>query len=532
MLLFMTLLIVSFAISFSNSTALADSVTFDTFEYWDSPFNHGWRTSDPPYPVYGYGVGIGRIETVVDFDEGSRVLWVKSIPSVFNQLQPYSIANFNLIDSETGNLLDKKIISFKIIAHFEVEYFAMFQFCVVVTTTDDETRTIVYRPVEGPAPVERDEIIDVCIGRQYQDGTWHQVVRDMDADIAEAVPGIGLKEVQGIMIKGNNYRLDDIFFHDDMSFIMNHPPELWRIGPQFATLFSPFQYLIQARDTDGDFLDFIVTVGGYGAYGSNTQNVAMRVLNDPEDPNSGIAPDMALIQFVPKVLEDVIVTIRVTDGRLSDVETFPLCVVTYPVAGMNHPPLLEELHAAVARVGEEFIYDVEARDPDYGDILTFSASINGLPSYQYGPWSFSLINPYTGRISFTPMFEGEHKITVIVRDSRGMYAQGVIPLTVSNPGTWLNHAPVLGEHIQNPQVARAGNHFIIPVEFIDPDGDKLNYSCNIGSITDRTDGKQGAVFSFFTYFPGQYLVKITAYDDRGGLAEQTFLMDVQPWWSY
>ncbi len=517
---------------FLSSIAHAENIAFDTFEYWDSPLNHGWQTSDPPYPVFGYQVGFGGVETLVDFAEGSRVLQTNGQASVFNQLEPYTLFNYNLIDSETENFVDKKVISFKMRAPFAIEYFDMFRFCVVVTTTDDETKTLVYRPVKGPEPTEKGDIIEVCIGRQYQDGTWHLIVRNMDDDIAAAIPGIGLKEVKGIIIKGNNYRLDEIFFHDDMSFMMNHPPELWRIGPQFATLFTPFQYLLAARDPDGDFLHFIVNIGGYGASGSSTQNnFAIRLLEDPNDPNSDIAPDIALIQFIPQVLEDLIVTVRVTDGQLTDVETFPLSVVTYPVAGMNYPPLLEEFRAAVAYVGEEFVYDIEARDPDYGDILTFSATINGLPSYQYGPWSFNIINPITGRISFTPFFGGEYKISVTVRDSRGMYAQDIIPLTVVNPGSWLNHNPVLVEHIQNPQVAKAGNVFLIPLEFIDPDGDELYYSCNIGSLAERTDGKQGAVFSFFTHFPGQYLINITAYDDRGGLTDQSFLLDVQPWWS-
>jgi len=523
--------IISLSTFLASSTVLATSVAFDTFEYWDSPLNHGWRTSDPTYPVFGYNVGVGRLQTLVDFAEGSRVLQVQSIPSVFNQLTPYQIYNSNLIDPQTGNLIKKKVISFKIQAPLEVEYFAMFQFCVAVVTTSGENKVLVYRPVEGPGPMLKGDIIEVCLGRQYQDGTWHLIARNMDDDLRAAIPGVGLKEVRAIMIRGNNYRLDDIYFHDDLEFMNNHPPELWRIGPQFATLFAPFRMLIAARDPDGDFLDFVVTIGGYGAFGSNTSNLALRLPQDPNNPSAGVIPNVVLMQFVPQVLEDLIVTVRVTDGLLSDVETFPLSVVNYPVSGINHPPLLEELNAAVARVGEEFVYDVLARDPD-GDIITYSATINGLPSYQFGPWNFNIINPITGQIRFTPFFEGKFEIVITVKDSRGMITQGSLPLTVANPGTWLNHNPVLCKHIQNPQVARAGLPFTIPVEFVDPDGDKLNYSCNIGSVSERTDGAQGAVFSFFTYFPGQYLVRIIAYDERGGLAEQAFLLDVQPWWSY
>jgi len=526
-------LVLSLSALFTGSEALAFSLTFDSFEYWDSPMNHGWRTSDPAYPLYGYTIGTGSLQTVIDFAEGSRILQVKSALSVFNQMQPYTVYNSSLIDPQTHALVNKKIISFKLQAPLAVEYFAMVQFCVAVTTTSGETKTLVYRPVEGPAPVlTSPDTIDVCIGRQYEDGTWHMIVRNLDADIKAAIPGAGLKEVQAIIIKGNDYKVDDICFNDDMRFMDNHPPELWRIGPQFATLFTPFTLLMAARDPDGDFLNFVVTIGGYGASGSNTNNnLALRLPENPQDPNSPIAPDMVYMQFIPQVLEDLVVTVRVTDGLLSDVETFPLSVVNYPVAGMNHPPLLEELNTTVAHVGVPFDYQVLARDPD-NDIITFSATINGLPSYQYGPWNYNIINPYTGEINFTPLFEGEFDIVTTVRDSRGMSCQGHLHLVVSNPGTWLNHPPVLSTHIQNPQVAKAGVTYTIPVEFVDPDGEKLNYSCNIGSVTERTDDRQGAVFNFLTNFPGQYVVKIIAYDERGGLADQTFLLDVQPWWSY
>lgn len=527
----LVLLIIGF--SFFCSSVSAESLMFEGFEYWDTPLNHGWRTSDPPYPVFGFGVGLGRVETLLDFAEGSRVLQVQSNASVFNQMQPYTLSNYNLLNPDTGEYVDKKVISFKIQTQFAIEYFDSFQFCVVVETTDDEVKTITYRPIREFEPTEKGDVIDVGIGRQYQDGTWHLIVRDMEADIEAAIPGAGLKEVKGLILKGNNYRLDEIIFHDDMSFILNHPPELWRIGPQFVTLFTPFSCKFVAEDPDGDLLDFKVTIGGYGAYGSDTaQNFSMRLLEDPNDPNSGIVPDEAVMYFVPQTIDNLIVTVRVTDGQLSDVETFPLSVVTYPVAGMNHPPLIEELHAAVAKVGEEFVYDVKAHDPDFGDVITYSATMNGLPSYQFGPWNFNIINPLTGRISFTPYFEGQYEILVTVRDSRGMIARGAISLLVASPGTWLNHAPVLCNHIQKPQVAKAGIHFTIPVEFVDPDDDELNYSCNIGTVTERVDGQQGAIFSFFTQFPGQYMVRINAYDDWGGLAEQTFLLDVQPFWSY
>ncbi|MEW5802832.1 MAG: hypothetical protein AB1847_12100 [bacterium] len=72
------------------------------------------------------------------------------------------------------------------------------------------------------------------------------------------------------------------------------------------------------------------------------------------------------------------------------------------------------------------------------------------------------------------------------------------------------------------------------LDFRDPDGEELYYSCNIGSMAMDTDekGNQRAYWTFQTNFPGLYWVEITAFDQRGGWATSRFPVDVQPWWSY
>jgi hypothetical protein len=75
-------------------------------------------------------------------------------------------------------------------------------------------------------------------------------------------------------------------------------------------------------------------------------------------------------------------------------------------------------------------------------------------------------------------------------------------------------------------MVRAGELYTVATGFVDPDGDDLYYSTNIGSMT--PDG----AYSFLTYFPGQYWVSIVAYDLHGGRAYLDFLLDVQPWWSF
>ncbi|MGA1870025.1 MAG: hypothetical protein ACMUJM_15935 [bacterium] len=59
-------------------------ILIDNFEYHDSPLNHGWIQEEPPYPVYGFGVGYAlTLETVLDFAEGSRVMEAYRPASIF-----------------------------------------------------------------------------------------------------------------------------------------------------------------------------------------------------------------------------------------------------------------------------------------------------------------------------------------------------------------------------------------------------------------------------------------------------------------
>lgn len=240
-----------------------------------------------------------------------------------------------------------------------------------------------------------------------------------------------------------------------------------------------------------------------------------------------------------QVLEDMIITCRVTDGIATDMETFPISVVNYPVT--NLPPVIEQLEDQFFQVGEQGVYQITAIDPDsftnnvvnQGAAdqigLTFRATLNGLPNYQTGPWMSQIINPTTGTISFTPQFEGALTCVVTVSDPRGMQAIGHFTIFCVNSGTWLNHPPVVQEIIESPQVIRAGQLFTISdLNIIDPDAQiqQLYYSCNVGAV-----GRNG-VYTFQSEFPGEYLVQITAYDILGGAVTQQFVLQVMPWWSF
>ena len=93
-----------------------------------------------------------------------------------------------------------------------------------------------------------------------------------------------------------------------------------------------------------------------------------------------------------QVPEDLIVTCRVSDGMVTDKETFPVSVVNYPVT--NFPPMLDDLEDQIFYVNEApdiekgiNVYQVRASDHDLQDMfnLTYHCTFGGWPPmiFQY-----------------------------------------------------------------------------------------------------------------------------------------------------
>ena len=115
---------------------------------------------------------------------------------------------------------------------------------------------------------------------------------------------------------------------------------------------------------------------------------------------------------------------------------------------------------------------------------------------------------------------------VIARDPRGMFAICEFTIFCRSPGNWFNHPPVISGELASPQIIRAGEKFVsIGMDFWDPDGDKMYWSCNVGSV-----GNNG-VYTFQSMYPGDYHVQIIAYDIRGGSTSTEFVIQVKFWWS-
>ncbi|MGA1791737.1 MAG: hypothetical protein ACMUIM_09635 [bacterium] len=725
-------------------------IMIDNFEYWDSPYNHGWRQLEPAFPVYGFGMGYATIfRTILDFQQGNRVLDVYRPPSIFLIGTPnekhgilYSLFTppaqgdssvIQHIDLETH-----PIVSFKFRAPFGIEPWDIFEFNVIGVTKADYDISIQIRPIQPPAgsPYQggnstqqmggylstvvdariRDGSmsIQVDIGRNYLDGTWHVVWLDLKEVVLSALDryegNFGstnksdweISKATRLVIRGQMFRLDNICFrisdHSDLD-----QPDFFECGPRYAQLFEPYRYLFMADYeanseiqmltdillipdsliTDQDLIreawiadllaldpnyhaidsthphydpnytnrwlpgdpnfgtpdpvaerfirdDFFIditlpvfadpnlriagdqvseilnhgtlgwnmTVGSYAenavqafminilpinpydgmptyipayyrtievikAYGKNHYPPARTFALESALWNVGLRlwPNIIYMDYEPQYFEDLIVTLQVTNGHNSDVRTFPISVVNYPVE--NYPPVVL-LHTTnrITYVGEEDEYALRFSDPDCfifslaqfrggipatthlpmlpgnqirtdQDGLTYRMTLNGLASYQYGPWMQSMINPDNGLITITPQFEGAFETIITCTDDRGTSAFGDFTYYTFNPGSWLNHPPINFGNPTRPLVARAGEEIIInypDLKVMDPDGDEIFAAANMGAVGRTADG--GFMWSFQTNFPGTYKVEIIFYDIRGGYNIRPMTVVVKPWWSY
>ena len=289
--------------------------------------------------------------------------------------------------------------------------------------------------------------------------------------------------------------------------------------------------------------------------------------------NSGIPvwPNVAALNWTPQYFEDLILTIQVAYGYNSDVRTFPMSVVNYPVE--NYDPVLQlPIENQTFYIDEMGEYHINFIDPDcflfsqaYNlngvtpatthvpwntpgkairddmSCLRWNMTINGLPSYQFGPWAYDRrIDQSSGLISFVPTTPDVQDAVVTCSDNRGgtAFAETMIICTYRSSDKdsgqpLLNHPPLIISAPDNSISVRAGEEVILSpsdIEVYDPDGNRLLAYSNVGEMQ-RITGNN-FMWRFQSHFPGLYRVQIVFYDNRGGSVTMTFSVDVKPWWSY
>lgn len=104
--------------------------------------------------------------------------------------------------------------SSQFVVEWSMKYSEPFTVYIDVETTEGH-RYIYYTPVDYDN-LKNGEYVHHGLGSDVIDGQWHTFVRDLQADLEEAQPGVTLLEVNGFLIRGSG-RVDDIKLYGDIS---------------------------------------------------------------------------------------------------------------------------------------------------------------------------------------------------------------------------------------------------------------------------------------------------------------------------
>lgn len=206
------------------------------------------------------------------------------------------------------------------------------------------------------------------------------------------------------------------------------------------------------------------------------------------------------------------VTVRVQDRTLKfAAQTFRLFT---EVETINNPPVITSGPISTGASGETYSYRVLARDPDAGDLLTYSLVA--------GPTGMSM-NPATGLISWLPTRQqvASHPITIRVTDLGGLRAEQSFAILVArgNTAPRFTSLPVT--------FTRAGSGYRYQPTAMDAESDPLTYRLDsvapAAAVT--VDGAAGTVaWAVPTGTVFEVTIRVT--DDGGLSATQAYRITV------
>ncbi len=268
---------------------------------------------------------------------------------------------------------------------------------------------------------------------------------------------------------------------------VNHPPVMTSSAPLSAVQGTTYIYLMQAYDGDGDTLRYFKADGPTNLTINSTEGLTVWTPG-PLDVGS---------RFV---------SLAVTDDRSPPArQSFWITV-----ENVNDPPFFTSLPVLTATQNQPYIYKAEATDPDNNEQLVFSLVA--------GPRGMT-IGPYTGVVSWTPVWDQVSTIRAVIAVSDRQYtAYQDFCITVANT----NDPPVFNSF--PPTSALQGVPYTYQVNATDPDGDDIRFFLNPAPAGMRIEVATGLV----TWTPspdqvGTAFVRLEARDIHGGRLEPIVL---------
>ncbi|MEM6332223.1 MAG: putative Ig domain-containing protein [Planctomycetota bacterium] len=260
---------------------------------------------------------------------------------------------------------------------------------------------------------------------------------------------------------------------------------------------------VDAQDPDGDELSyaFIDTLGNEVStlHGAAINSVNGKITWEPSTPG--------IYDFI----------VQASDGR-GGVDRESYSVTVEPTGAGNASPVIESTAPDEAAVGREYVYQVDASDPD-DDTLNFY-TIGATPAGMS-------IDPETGLLTWTPLSDQAqtYDFTIRVTDGNGGFDDELVSIVTSPADLVSNQVPNI-DSVAGRAVLR-GDTYRYEVMASDADGDKLTYVLEQKPSNAVIDPDTG-VISWDTSEVGEssedFLVRVD--DGRGGSGFEFFTVNV------
>jgi len=273
--------------------------------------------------------------------------------------------------------------------------------------------------------------------------------------------------------------------------IINEAPAVTSNAVTQATVNLAYQYSVAASDPDGDEITFSLS---------------------PAPTGMTIDADTGLIEWTPTSGQegDNPVAVQVADpAGLSDSQSFNITV-----AEQNLPPQITTTSLPDALVGQAYQAQVEATDPNTGDVLSYALTA--------APAGMN-IDANTGMIDWQPAEAdvGTANLTVRVTDDQGLVDERSfsISVQVANQPPAFNSTPVTE--------AVVGSLYNYAVQSTDPDGDALTYSLTVAPSGMSIDTNTGVIsWTPTSAQDDDHAVTVQVSDGQNGTASQSFTVQV------
>ncbi|MFN0054206.1 MAG: putative Ig domain-containing protein [Planctomycetales bacterium] len=336
---------------------------------------------------------------------------------------------------------------------------------------DPEGDLLTYDLVVAPAGMTVQLFSGVVTWTPPAEGTFDAVLR-----VSDGKGGVDLQSLELVVSRANT------------APVITSQPK----GP--AVVAVPWQYQALAQDADGDPLTFRL---------------------DAKPDNMTIDAGTGLVRWTPAAgqVGSAHVAITADDGHgAATTQFFDLPVVA---TAPNEPPTITSRPRGSVRLGDTYLYQVVASDPN-SDPLTYSLATK--------PDGMSI--DATGLVSWRPVAAqfGANDVAVTVADGRGLSVTQSFKIQVVSQTS--NQPPGISSN--PPGTATVGRSYAYDVVASDPDGDPLAFSLDAAPSGMSIDAVRGTIrWTPGADQTGAQQVMLRASDSAGGYATQTYSIAVR-----